>query len=111
MQERASVRALISSWRQQAPEIIETARSLPTLLKGAILRAQDGNLRLRVQSPEIESLRLALEASNRRRELVTIGAAILLGGLLWLATAGGSGWPGWLLLLVGCGWILAARRR
>jgi ubiquinone biosynthesis protein len=111
MQERASVRALFSSLRQQAPEIIETARSLPTLLKGALLRAQDGNLRLRIQSPEIESLKLALNEGNRRRELVNIGAAILLGGLFWLAVAGGASWPGWLLLVIGAGWILGARRR
>jgi ubiquinone biosynthesis protein len=111
MQERASIRALISSLRQQAPELIETARVLPSLLKGAILRAQDGKLRLRIQSSELESLKLALNEGNRRRERVTIGAAILLGGLVWLAVAAGASWPGWVLLVIGAGWILAARRR
>jgi ubiquinone biosynthesis protein len=111
MQERASIRALISSLRQQAPELIETARVLPSLLKGAILRAQDGKLRLRIQSSELESLKLALHEGNRRRELVTIGAAILLGGLVWLAVGAGASWPGWLLLVIGAGWLLAARRR
>jgi ubiquinone biosynthesis protein len=110
MQERSGVRALLSGLRQQLPEIIEAARSLPPLVKGAMLRAQDSNLRLKIESAEIEALKLALIQTNRRRELVTIGAAILLGGLVWLAL-GAASWPGWILLLIGCGWIIAARRR
>ena len=52
-----------------------------------------------------------LERSARRREAVTIGSAILLGGLIWLALGRQVAWPGWSMLVLGAGWILVGRRR
>jgi ubiquinone biosynthesis protein len=82
MQDRISGAAMIGNLRKEFPEILEAARALPPLLRGAVQRAQDGKLRLQVESrhldANIESLRRSIEASDRRRNRVTV-AAVLLG--------------------------------
>ncbi|HEV7714166.1 MAG TPA: ubiquinone biosynthesis regulatory protein kinase UbiB [Steroidobacteraceae bacterium] len=111
MRERVSVRQVFSSLRKQWPELLEAARTLPALMARNIQRAQHGTLRLQIESPEIAGLKAALRASNRRRDAVTIGAVILLGGLFWLIAARIPMWPGWGLTALGVGWLLTAWRR
>jgi ubiquinone biosynthesis protein len=111
MRERTSVRTVFKTLRKEWPEIVESARALPGLLARMVQRAQYGTLRLQIESPEIASLKAALRASNRRRDAVTIGAVILLGGLFWLIAGRTPEWPGWLIALLGAGWLLTAWRR
>jgi ubiquinone biosynthesis protein len=115
MQERVSVAAMIGNLRKEFPEILEAARALPPLLRGAVQRAQDGKLRLQVESQHldtsIESLRLSMEASDRRRSHVTIGAALLGGGLVWMAVGQSPDWVGGALTGLGALWSIAALRR
>ena len=85
---------MFSSLRKQWPELLEAARVLPTLLTRSVQRAQHGNLRLQIEAPEIESLKAALRASNRRRDAITIGAVILLGGMFWLIASRAPGVAG-----------------
>jgi ubiquinone biosynthesis protein len=110
MRERVGPRAVFEALRRQLPELIEAARALPPLLRAAAYRAQDGSLRLPVQSADLESLEKTLRDSSRRRESVLVGATILLGGLLWLGLGRSPAWPGWAMLLVGAGWVFSARR-
>jgi ubiquinone biosynthesis protein len=111
MRERVGVRQVLKDLRRQMPELIEAARTLPALLKGAVQRARGGVLRMEVESPAIEELRDEIRRAGRRRDAVTVGAAILLGGLVWLAVGGPGQWPGWLLSLFGTAWLTAAWRR
>jgi len=111
MRERMSGRALLAGLRSQLPELIEAARSLTPLLKGAAYRAQDGSFRMRLDVPEIEDLKRSLLKSSRRRETVIVGAAVLLGGLVWLASGRASDWPGWAMVAIGAAWVLIAQRR
>jgi len=111
MRDRVSLRNVFSTLRKQWPELLETARTLPTLLTRSVQRAQHGTLRLQIESPEIASLKAALRTSNRRRDAITIGAVILLGGLFWLIAARTPAWPGWGLTLLGAGWLVTAWRR
>jgi ubiquinone biosynthesis protein len=111
MKDRVSLRQVFSSLRKQWPELLETARVLPALLTRSVQRAQHGSLSLRIESPQIESLKAALRASNRRRDAITIGAVILLGGLFWLIASRMPAWPGWGLTVLGTGWLLTAWRR
>ncbi|HYK25126.1 MAG TPA: ubiquinone biosynthesis regulatory protein kinase UbiB, partial [Steroidobacteraceae bacterium] len=60
MRERTSGRALLQSLRLQVPELIETARSVVPLVKGAVYRAQDGTLRLPLEMPQVEDLEQSL---------------------------------------------------
>jgi len=111
MRERMSGRVVLQSLRLQLPELIEAARSIAPLVKGAVHRARDGNLRLKLDTRDMEAIKSALNESGRRREAVTVGAAIVLGGLVWLAVGHEASWPGWVLLGSGAVWVLIARRR
>jgi ubiquinone biosynthesis protein len=102
MRERVSMRALGRELRAHAGEFIAAARALPLLVqrlaRGEPLTppAPPGPAAL-----ELEELRLELRASERRRAALTLGAALLLGGLVWLALARHPLWLGWALLAAG----------
>jgi hypothetical protein len=74
-----------------------------------VQRASDGGLRLRVDQPELESLREEIRAGAGRRDATIVGAATLLGGLLWLAV-NVNPWPGVVLCAAGAVAIALARR-
>ena len=109
MRERMGVRQVFRSLRVQMPELLEAARVLPTVIKGALHRAQGGILRMLVETPEVEALRAEIRRANRRRDAFTVGAVLLLAGLVWLALDRSS-WPGWTLTALGVGGLLAAHR-
>jgi ubiquinone biosynthesis protein len=111
MRERVGVRQVLKSLKTQMPELLETARALPSLLKAAVHRSQGGVFHMQVESPAVEKIRTELRKAGRRRDAVTVGAAILLGGLVWLAVNGGGAWPGWVLTALGTAWLVLASRR
>jgi ubiquinone biosynthesis protein len=106
MRERTSVGSLLRSLRTQAPEIMSVARGMPLLLQRL----------LREQAPrpsaasELAQLRQQLSRAAARREALTLGAVLLLGGLGWLALAQAHAWLGWLLLAGGAARILYGLR-
>ncbi|HEY6481974.1 MAG TPA: ubiquinone biosynthesis regulatory protein kinase UbiB [Steroidobacteraceae bacterium] len=110
MRERTSVRQIIRHLRVHLPELIDTARALPSLLSGAVHRAQGGVLRAQIDAPSLEQLEIAVRKGARRRDAVLIGVAILLGGLAWLATSRGADASAWILTAAGVGWLLIAFR-
>jgi ubiquinone biosynthesis protein len=111
MRDRVSGRTVVESLRAQLPEVLEAARALPPLLKGAMQRAQDGTLRLAVEAEGIESLKRTIRDTNRRRDAVTVGAVAALAGIVWLALARDPAWPGWALAVGGALGLLVAWRR
>jgi ubiquinone biosynthesis protein len=111
MRERTSVRSVLEGLRSQWPDLIEAARTWPPLVKSLIRRAQNGTLQLRVDPTELEALRATIGRSNRRRDLIVVGSAILLGGLVWLALAAAPVWPGAGLTALGTLWLVIALRQ
>jgi ubiquinone biosynthesis protein len=113
MRERVGVRQVFTNLRTQMPELLEAARALPSLLKAAVHRSRGGRFHVEIESPAVEEIKTALRKAGRHREAVTVGAAILLGGLVWLGVNGTDldAWPGWLLVMLGVGWLLVASRR
>jgi ubiquinone biosynthesis protein len=111
MRERVSGRALFETLRAQLPELVEAARALPPFIKSVVQRAQDGTLRLKVETPGIESLKATIRATNRRRDAVTVASVVLLGGLVWLAVEHNPAWPGFALIAIGVAWLLVIWRR
>jgi len=99
MRERTSVRALLRSLRRELPDLLEAARALPVLVRALLERAQ----RPPPPPPAVppQELRTLLRGATLRRDAVVLGAALLLGGLVWLALARSPAWPGWLLLAAG----------
>jgi len=111
MRERVGVRQVFRSLRTQMPELLEAARALPSVLKAAVHRSQGGQLHMQVESAAIEEIRTELRRAGRRRDAVTVGAAVLLGGLVWLGVNGGGAWQGWVLSAAGAVWLVVAARR
>jgi len=111
MREKMSGRTLLENARTQIPDILSSLQTLAPLVRSAVQRAQDGKLRLAVDAPEISALRNEIKRSNRRRDRITIAAAILLGGVVWLALGRDPDWVGWALSGVGAAWLIAMIRR
>ena len=111
MHERVSGRAIVERLRRQLPDLAEAAKVLPQLVQGLIQQAADGRLRLQVESPEIADLKRTVQATNARRDAVTVASVLLGSGLVWLALAHNPSWPGWILAAAGAIWLLVAWRR
>ena len=110
MRERTSIGALLRSVRAHAPEILEALRGLPALLAAQLRRGRDVPERP-APAPDLAELRAELKSEGRRRDLVTVGAALLLGGLVWLAVSGAHAATGWALLAAGVVAFLAGAGR
>lgn len=111
MRERVGVRQVFKSLTTQMPELLEAARALPSLIKAAVHRSQGGVFHMQVESPAVQEIQDALRRAGRRRDAVTVGAAILLGGLVWLGVNGTGAWPGWGLSALGVIWLAVGVRR
>src|SRR5262249_49326301 len=111
MRERMSPRQVLKSLRAQIPELLEAARSLPALVNGAVQRSKGGIVRVQIDSPHLQELKSEIRSAARRQDVITIGAAIVLGGLVWLGIRGVGDWPGWALLATGVAAVLFAWRR
>ena len=67
MRERTSPRQVWRIFREHLPEILELARVLPGLLKGALERVREGKLKLHIDSSSLERFAKWLDAHDWRR--------------------------------------------
>jgi ubiquinone biosynthesis protein len=98
MRERTSLRAFVREIRAHAPQLLEAAHGVPTLLRALARRAESPPA---TTAHELRTLQLQLQAASRRRDALVLGSALLFGGLVWLAAARPPLWLGWLLLAAG----------
>jgi ubiquinone biosynthesis protein len=99
MRERSSLSALFGELRSHAPQLIAALRSLPAVLQGVALREAQPSTT--PTAAELAALREEARRGRRRRDALTLGAALMLAGLVWLASARPHGWLGWALLAAG----------
>jgi ubiquinone biosynthesis protein len=97
MRHRMSPRTLWGEFRRQLPDALEVIKALPPLAKQLVEKLEDHSLRLPIDQSAIEALRAELNAANRRRDALMAGGALLLGGIVWLATGLAPPWLGWVL--------------
>src|SRR5579863_1009434 len=114
MRDRVSPRNVLRELRRGWPDALEIIKALPPLTKRLIERAQDGDLRLPVDTRELDRLREEWSAQRRRSDRIVIGAALMLGGILWLGLRLAPRVPGFILAGVGLGvwlvvWLARAR--
>jgi ubiquinone biosynthesis protein len=110
MRERTGPRAIIKDLRKQLPDLLEAAQMLPAVFRSAVRRARDGGPGVTLDPSVGASLEDILDRSARRREAVTLGAVLLLGGIVWLALGREPSWPGVILAALGTLSILLGRR-
>ncbi|MGO9850606.1 MAG: ubiquinone biosynthesis regulatory protein kinase UbiB [Steroidobacteraceae bacterium] len=114
MRERTSFGTLLKSLRAHAPELFEAAHALPALLTARLRgaeRAAAAPLAQDALEKLKDELREELRLEHRRHAAVTLGAALMLGGGVWLGLGGGHAFAGWLLLVAGGVSVLAGSRR
>lgn len=109
MRERVSGRAIIERLREQLPEVGETIQEFPQVVQSILQRAAEGRLQVEVRHPGLEPLREELRGGRRQRWSATTGAALLLGGVLWLGLATAPVALGWALLGGGGALLLLSR--
>ncbi len=107
--ERMSGRSFAQELRRHLPDLSEAVRTLPQTLQTLAQHASEGRFLVRVEQPGMEKLREELRLASRRRDGTTVGAALLLGGIVWTAV-GASLVPGLALAAAGGITILYSRR-
>jgi len=107
--DRLSGRNLADQLRRQLPDLSEALRMLPQVLLHAVQQASAGEFRIRVEQSGVETLRREIQTSARRRDTTLVGAATLLGGIVWLAVSMNP-WPGVVLCGAGLLAVILSRR-
>jgi ubiquinone biosynthesis protein len=112
MRDRVRPRNVLRELRRGFPDALEILKALPPLARRAIELAQDGKLRLEVDTRALDELRTTLGEHSQRSDRIIIGASLLVAAVLWF---GLRLYPRWFGLLIGiCGlvaWIRARTRR
>ena len=98
MKEHLSPLAVLRSWRQQAPDVLEALKGAPTVLQRGLHDLQQGKLTLQLEPARLAAMQAANEAAARRRDATVIACAAFLGGVLWCGLATEPAWFGWVLM-------------
>ena len=108
MEEQVGPRAAIRQLREDLPQIRESLRELPGIVRYLSGQIENEHRLLEVSSPELASIRDLLRRQHRQRFLLASGAtAIISGALIAILTTGT--WPGWLLIGAGLISLYTAR--
>ena len=108
MEEQVGPRAAIRQLREDLPQIRESLRELPGIVRYLSGQIENEHRLLEVSSPELASIRDLLRHQHRQRFLLACGAtAIISGSLIAILTTGA--WPGWLLIGAGLISLYTAR--
>lgn len=108
MEEQVGPRAAIRQLREDLPQIRESLRELPGIVRYLSGQIENEHRLLEVSSPELASIRDLLRRQHRQRFLLACGAtAIISGSLIAILTTGA--WPGWLLIGAGLISLYTAR--
>ncbi|MFT3906567.1 MAG: ubiquinone biosynthesis regulatory protein kinase UbiB [Steroidobacteraceae bacterium] len=100
MRDRVNPLNVVREMRRQLPDVLEVIKAFPGIAKRVTERLQDGELPRNTEEAD-RALRATLEQDGQRRNQLLIGAALLIGGILWLGQHIAPGWVGWALAAVG----------
>ncbi len=98
MKEHLSPLAVLRSWRQQAPDVLEALKGAPAVLQRGLHDSHQGKLTLQLEPQRLAALQAANEAAARRRDATVVACAGFLGGVLWCGLATEPLWAGWLAM-------------
>lgn len=110
MKEHLSPLAVLRSWRQQAPDVLEALKGAPAVLQRGLRDLHQGRLTLEVEPQRLAALQAANEAASRRRDATVVACAGFLGGVLWCGLAAEPVWAGWVAMAASALYLLLRRR-
>jgi ubiquinone biosynthesis protein len=108
MDEQMGARALLESIRGNAPQIRETLRELPGIVRLLTEQAAKGQLHFKVRSPELDGMNLRLEQQQQQRFWLAIGFTAFVSGVLVLCLEAAP-WAGFSLLAIGTAALWAGK--
>ena len=110
MKEHLSPLAVLRSWRQQAPDVLEALKGAPAVLQRGLRDLHQGRLTLEIEPQRLAALQAANEAASRRRDATVVACAGFLGGVLWCGLAAEPVWAGWVAMAASALYLLLRRR-
>ena len=99
MDEQIGVNAIVKNIRDNLPQIRETLREMPNILKKLTTRVNNNDLDTR-QSIEIQNLKNQLYKQQKQRFFISIGSTAIISATLILLFSNIT-WLGWLLIILG----------
>ena len=106
--ERMSPRTLIKHARRHLPEVVESIRSTPPLIRRLIREAEASPRLIGGTDPGQSRVAAEIRAAGRRRDQTIVAVAVLGLGVFWLAFMD-PWWPGGLAAAAATGYRLARR--
>ena len=110
MDEQVGPRALLDSVRENVPQIRETMRELPGVIRLLTEQAAKGQVSFNVRSLELDEINRRLERRQQQRFWLGIGSTAFVSGVLILCFEAAP-FAGWALLAVGLAALAAGRPR
>ncbi len=108
MDEQVGPRAMLKDLRDNLPQLREALKDLPAIIQHLGKQAADGQLRMGLQSPDLEQIQRQLAQQSRQRYWLMIAATAVITGAV-LMSAGSLPVLAWSLLAGGAITALAAR--
>lgn len=99
MDEQVGVNAIVKNIRDNLPQLRETLREMPNILKKLTTRVNDNDFHMR-QSLEIQNLKNQLYKQQKQRFFISIGSTAIISATLILLFSNIT-WLGWLLIILG----------
>ena len=100
MDEQVGPRAMLDDFRENLPQIRQALRHLPVAIRQLAEQASSGSIKLDMESPEIQRIRVELADQRRQRFWLTVAATSVITGAL-VVTLNGNVWLGVALLALG----------
>ena len=104
MEDRIGPRAALQQLRDDLPQIRDSIRKLPGIVRYLSEQIEHDRLNLDVRASELEEIHRQLKHQQRQRFTLAASATVILSGTL-IVTLAATTWPGWLLITGG---VLAA---
>lgn len=110
LDEQVGARALLDSLRENAPQIRETMRELPGVVRLLTEQAAKGHIRFNLQSAELQEINRRMARQQQQRFWLGVGFTAFVSGVLILCLEAAP-WAGWALLAVGIAALWSGKPR
>ncbi len=111
MADQLSGREVLERLRDGLPQFRENIQAVPQLALDALTHLAAGKVKLALDMQPVHELERTMLRTARQRHASTAGAALIVSGTIWLASAGAPTWPGWAGIAAGLAALVFWRPR